>query len=218
MSLALISKTAWSASERMQLQRDRIRERQYTKIGKLTTILLERQMSTAGMSQSRPRYSSPHIKPEWVSRGMEPFSEWQASAWVLLTLDWLHHRHAPTLAISSDRNDLLLPRGLAPLPNIPDPLWVPKQPGEVAPRMPQKLEDRASGRIREKNGRTWLIFQPLTELCVFLGVADKWGFGRIRCATDPADHTHAALLVDPAEPDREGYFPAFFLGGTFQAG
>jgi hypothetical protein len=217
MTTAILTTPTWTASERMKVQRERIRERQYTKIGKLTTVLIERQMSTRGMSQAKALYSHPDGY-KYVTPGMEPFSEWQAKAWALMTLDWLHFKHAGVIALSADRNDLLLPQGLAPLPPIPQAGYVPKRPGDQPPRVPQKIEDRACGRIRERNGRTWLVIQPLTELCLFIGRADHIGFGRIRCTTNPADHTHMALLVDPDDRDREGYCPAFFLGGSFQAG
>jgi hypothetical protein len=213
---AIITNPTFTLADRLQIQRDRIRDRQYRKIGLLTTIVLERQLSTKGMSQSKPRFSSPD-GAKYCPAGMEPFSAWQAAAWVNLTLEWLHHRNGSLLAISADRNDLLLPMGLSPLPQIPDPLWIPKKPGDVAPRIRQKLEDRAYGQIRERNGRLWLIFQPLTELCVAIGAGKDSGFGKIRCVTDPADHTHSALLVDP-EPDRDGRMEAHFVGGSFQSG
>jgi hypothetical protein len=178
--------------------------------------VLERQMSTVGMSQSRPRFSSPegykHCKP-----GMEPFSEWQMKAWASMTLEYLHPSKAPELAISDDRHDLLLPFGLKPLPDIPDPMFVPRAIGEIAPRVKQKLEDRACGQIKARNGRMWLVFQPISELCVCIGGA-RGGFGRIVCKTDPADRTHAALLVDPDPIDRDGNLQAHFIGGSFQAG
>jgi len=215
---AIITSPTWTATERMKVQLDRVRARQYTKIGKLTTLLLERQMPTTGISQSKSRYSNPDGY-KYVSPGMEPFSAWQANAWARLTLDWLHHKHAGVLALSADRNDLLLPQGLAPLPDIPDPAWVgPKKLGEVPPRIPQLIEDRACGRIRDRAGRTWLVIRPLTEACLFLGIGDKCGFGRIRFTTSSADSTCAALLVDPQDPDRDGFLPAFFVGGSFQAG
>lgn len=217
-SAAIITQPTFTLADRMEIQRKRVRNLEYVNIGKLTTIVQERQISTSGISQSKPRWSNPeqariHARDKNFDA---PFSEWQAKTWVNLTLEWLHHAKGPLLAISKDRNDLLLPFGLTPLPNIPDPLWIPKQAGDVAPRVPQKLEDRACGRIRERNGRWWLLFQPLTELCVCIGGA-KGGFGRIRCVTDPADHTHSALLVDP-EPDNSGRMEAHFVGGSFQAG
>lgn len=217
-SAAIITAPTFTLADRLAIQRKRIQDRDYVKIGKLTTVVMERQMPTAGISQSKPRWSNPEqAKIHARDKNFDaPFSSWQANAWVNLTLEWLHHKNGPLLAISKDRNDLLLPFGMNPLPNIPDPLWIPKQAGAVAPRVPQKLESRACGQIRERNGRLWLIFQPLTELCVVIGGA-KGGFGRISCVTDPTDHTHSAFLVDP-EPDKEGRMEAHFVGGSFQAG
>jgi hypothetical protein len=215
-SAAVITTNTFTLADRLQIQRERIRDRQYRKVGLLTTIVLERQMSTKGMSQSKPRFSSPN-GAQYCPPGMEPFSAWQANAWVNLTLEWLHYRNGSLLAISADKNDLLLPMGLSKLPQIPDPLWIPKVAGEVAPRVEQKLETRACGQIKERNGHRWLIFQPLTELCVAVGSGKDSGFGRIRCVTDPADHTHSALLVDP-EPDSDGRMAAHFVGGSFQSG
>jgi hypothetical protein len=102
---------------------------------------------------------------------MEPFSEWQMKAWASMTLEYLHPSKAPELAISDDRHDLLLPFGLKPLPDIPDPMFVPRAIGEIAPRVKQKLEDRACGQIKARNGRMWLVFQPISELCVCIGGA-----------------------------------------------
>lgn len=195
----------------MRIQEERCRDKEWIRVGRLTTVVLERQMSTRGMSASKPRYSSPAAARMNISESLKPFSEWQAQAWSRLTLDWLSYKNAPILGISRDRNDLLLPHGITPLPNIPDPLWVPSQAGEVTPRVPQRLEDRAYGKLKARDGRVYLVFQPVIELCVFVGQG-AGGFGRIRCMTDPADGTHSALLID--EKSMQG----FFVGGSFQAG
>lgn len=220
-----IPKSHWTLTGRLKIQQERIRDRQYQKIARLTTIVMEKQMSTRGISQARrfDRCSNPtEVKRQFaagqLSEQMLPLDSWQSMAWVNMTLDWLGHRDAPLLAISLDRNDLLLPNGLTPLPNIPDPTFVPKAAAEIAPRIPQKLEDRACGRIRDRiSGKTYLIFQPLTELQVMCGGGKESGFGRIRCVTDPADGTHAALLINQ-EPDNEGRMEAYFVGGSFLAG
>jgi hypothetical protein len=132
MATAIITKPTFTLADRMKIQRDRVADRQYKNIGFLTTVVQERQMSTRGMSQSRSfdRCSNPTEMRKLASQGMVdeamlPLSSWQMRAWALLTLDWLHWRKAPLLAISSDRNDLLLPFGLTPLPDIPDPDFVP---------------------------------------------------------------------------------------------
>lgn len=224
----IITRPTFTLADRMRIQRERIAAKEYKNIGFLTTVVQERQMSTRGLSQSRSvdRCSNPTevgklLSTGGIDPGMLPLSPWQMKAWALLTLDWLHHNKAPLLSISHDRNDLLLPYGLTPLPDIPDPAFVPGpvlvgKTNEV-PRIPQLLEDRACGQIKERSGRRWLVFQPLTELCVTIGKGRDSGFGRIKCMTDPADRTHACLLVDPV-PDDKGNYPAHFVGGSFHAG
>jgi hypothetical protein len=210
-------------ADKLRIQQERIRNREYQNFAILTTIVIERQLPTAGISQSRPRWQS--LEQEKIfSQGkqsgvMAPFSEWQAATWVNLTLDWLTHRNGPKIAISRDKNDLLLPQGLTPLPSIPDPLWIPKKAGDIAPRIEQKIESRACGRIRDSRGKWFLVIQPLTELCVMVGSQDikKGGFGKIKCITDPATHLKAALLVNPDPMDREGNLEAYFASGAFMA-
>lgn len=211
----------FTLTDKLRIQQERIRNREYQTFAVLTTIVLERQLDTKGLSQSQPRWGNAE-QARMASRGdlrqMAPFSEKQATLWFNLTLEWLSHRNGPKLAISRDKNDLLLPHGLTPLPRIPDPLWTPKNPGEIAPRVEQKLESRACGRIRDRiSGKWFLVFQPLTELCVMCGGARE-GFGRIRCITDPATKLHASLLVNPDPMDREGHLEAYFASGAFQAG
>lgn len=216
-SAAIITKPTFTLADRLQIQRDRVEKQEFRWIGMLTTVVLERQMSTKGMSSSKPRFSGGAAGAKYCVPGMEPFSQWQANAWAKCTLEWLHFRNASRLAISLDRHDLLLPMGLAPLPDIPDPNWIPKKAGDVAPRIPQLLEDRACGQIKDRNGKRWLIFQPVTELCVAIGAGKDSGFGKIKCKTDPTDSTHSALLVHP-EPHSDGFLEAHFVGGSFHAG
>ncbi len=218
---AIIIKDTFTLTDKLKIQQERIRNREYITFAVLTAMVIERQLSTAGISQSRPRWSNPEqAKIHARDKNFDPpFSEWQATTWVNLTLDWLSHKKGPKLAISRDKNDLLLPHGLAPLPQIPDPLWTPKKAGDVAPRIEQKLESRACGRIRDRiSGKWFLVFQPLTELMVMCGHGEKSGFGRIRCVTDPATHLHASLLVNPDPVDRSGNLEAYFASGAFQAG
>jgi hypothetical protein len=210
-SAAIITESTFTLADRIKIQQQYIRERKYTRIGRLTTIVMERQLPTRGMSQSRPRYSDPRAAKMDLNDSLKPFSEWQMKTWASMTLDWLTHKNAPMLAVSLDRNDLLLPAGLTPLPKIPDPLWIPKRAGDVAPRVEQTLESRAYGQIKTKDGHRWLVFQPITELCLFLGQGNG-GFGRIRGVTSPYDHTHLSLLVDPET--MQGYFAS----GSFEAG
>jgi hypothetical protein len=218
---AIITRNTFTLTDKLKFQQRCIRERQYTRIGPLTTIVLERQLPTAGISQSKPRWQNAEQEKVFNrdKNFSPPFSEWQAANWVLLTLDWLTHTKAPRLAVSADRNDLLLPMGLTPLPSIPDPLWTPKKAGDIAPRVEQKLESRACGRIRDRiSGKWFLVFQPLTELMVLCGKGQDSGFGRIKCVTDPATRLHPSLLINPDPMDRFGNLEAYFASGAFQAG
>jgi hypothetical protein len=223
-SATIITTSGITLTDRIRIQQQRIRDREYTRIGRLTTVVMERQLPTAGISQSSPRWANAEQRKQFEQAPANakpfhaPFSEWQSVNWVNLTLDWLGHKTAPILAISMDRNDLLLPLGLTPLPKIPDPLWIPRKADDIAPRVEQKLESRACGTIKDRiSGKTYAIFQPLTELQVMCGGGKDSGFGRIKCATDPADHTHAALLVN-IEPESDGSLEAYFVGGAFHAG
>jgi hypothetical protein len=214
---SIICKPTFTLTDRIRIQQQRIQDRDYVRIGKLTCVVWEAQRSTAGSSQS--------------SDVTGAFSKWQRKTWSSMTLDWLSHNNAPIIAISRDRNDLLIPFKLPPLPDIPDPRWSGFKKAPAAdcvnpqvPRIPQLLAncpvvgDRACGRITDRvSGKTYLIFQPLTELQVMCGGGKESGFGRIKCGTDPADRTHSALLVN-IEPDNEGRLEAYFVGGSFHAG
>jgi hypothetical protein len=217
-SAAIVTGSSLTLTDRIKIQEKRIRDRDYVQIGKLTTVVWEGQRSTVGMSQDK-------------GPGGDAFGKWKRKTWASVTLDWLTHRNAPIIAISRDRHDLLLPFKLDPLPDIPDPRWGGFQSAPAAdctkpevPRIAQLLAgcpvvgDRACGQIKDRiSGKTYLIFQPLTELQVMCGRGKDSGFGRITCMTDPADHTHSALLIN-TEPDREGKLEAYFVGGSFHAG
>jgi hypothetical protein len=219
-SAAVIIKSTVTLTDRLRIQQERIRNREYKPIGKLTCVVWEGQRSAYGLSQDR-------------APGLDAFGKWKRKAWSSITLDWLNHTNAPILAVSLDRNDLLLPFKLAPLPQIPDPRWMGFKVEDVpdagcadakVPRIPQPFAgcpvvgDRACGQITDRvSGKTFLIFQPLTELQVLCGKGKESGFGRIKFCTDPVDHTHGALLVN-TEPDSEGMSEAYFVGGMFHAG
>lgn len=218
---AVIVKGSFTLTDRLKIQQQRIRDRQYRQIGRLTCVVWEAQRNSEGLSQSRDLGSG-------VATG---FGQWKRKTWCSMTLDWLSHKNAPIIAISHDRNDLLLPFKLTRLPDIPDPRWGGFTVAPAAdctkpevPRIPQLLAgcpvvgDRACGQIKDRiSGKTYLIFQPLSELQVMCGGGKDSGFGRIRCGTCPAERTHSALLVNP-EPDSEGLLEAYFVGGSFHAG
>lgn len=221
-SAAIVTGNPFTLTDRIKIQQDMIRQGNYQKIGKLTCAVWEGQRDTRGMSQSK----------DIGSGMMAGFGQWKRKTWASCTLDWLSHKNAPILAVSRDRNNLLLPFKLNALPDIPDPRW----PGfAVAPAANAKnpdipriaqlfagcpvVGDRACGQIKDRiSGKTYLIFQPLTELQVMCGGGLKEsGFGRITCMTCPSDRTHAALLVE-IHPDSEGKYEAYFVGGSFHAG
>jgi hypothetical protein len=205
-------------ADRMKFQDEMIRDRKYKIIGRLTAVLFEAQRSTKGLSQSRPRYANA-AQSQGLPASLVPFSSAQAKLWSSVTLDWLTHKDAPIIAISSDLQDLLLPSGMVPLPDIPDPRWTPKTAGELAPRIPQLLTgcpvvgDRVRDKLTDRNGRVYGVLHPIKELQVML-MGAIGTFARIRATVD-AEGTHMALLIDDSNPERlQGYF----VGGKFQFG
>ena len=218
-SATIISKPTFTLADRLKIQQETARNRSYVVIGRLTSVVFEAQRSTAGLSQSKPRYHNSE-QAHLVTDAMKPFSQRQAELWASITLDWLGYKDAPMLAISRDQRDLLLPMGMTPLPKIPDPRWTPKKATDIAPRIPQLLVgcpvvgDRVRDKITDRAGRIYGVIHPITELCVMLQ-GQQGGFARIRGGVDPADGTHLSLLIDDSNPEHlEGYF----VGGRFTLG
>jgi len=216
---AVLTRPTFTLADRLRIQQERSRDREYTVVGRLTSVLFEAQRNTSGLSQARRRYANSE-QSKYIDGPMAPFSEKQTVLWCSITLDWLTHKNAPIIAVSRDRQDLLLPLGMTPLPDIPDPRWVPKTAGEIAPRIPQRLTgcpvvgDRVTDKITSRDGRCYGVLHPIVELQIMLAGV-QGGFGRIRGLVDPADGTHLALLIDDSEP---GQMRAFFVGGKFQLG
>lgn len=216
---SVLTRPTFTLADRLKIQTDRRRDRDYIMVGRLTTIIFEGQRDTSGLSQARARYRDSE-QAKHLSEAMTPFSEKQTVLWASITLDWLTHKNAPMIAVSRDRQDLLLPQGMPALPDIPDPRWVPKTAGETAPRIPQLLTgcpvvgDRVQDKITSRDGRVYGVLHPIKELCIMLaGVSG--GFGRVRGYVDPSDGTHLALLIDDSNPHQmQGYF----VGGKFQFG
>src|SRR6266478_4405993 len=103
---AIITRNTFTLTDKLKIQQQRIRDKQYVRVGPLTTIVIERQLPTAGISQSKPRWQN-REQEKIFNRDKNfaaPFSQWQMENWVLLTLDWLTHTKAPQLAVSADRN------------------------------------------------------------------------------------------------------------------
>jgi len=231
---SIVTRSTFTLADRLKIQQETARSNKHIVIGRLTAIVFEAQRSTVGLSQSHARWQNARQAREFEGQpGMHPMSEMQAKLWAGISLDWLTHDNAPVIAISSDRQDLLLPFGLPPLPSIPDPRWMPRHArhacpksaikgckGCVPPRIPQLLTgcpvvgDRVRDMIKDRTGHVFGVLHPITELCVLMGGA-QGGFGRIRGRVDPTDGTHLSLLIDDSNPEQlEGYF----VGGRFQLG
>jgi len=220
-SASVITSAPFTLTDRLKIQQDHIRRGDYTKIGKVTCVVWEGQKDTRGLSQDK----------QLGTGMMAGFGRFKRQLWQSCTLDWLNHNNAPILAVSRDRNDLLLPFKLNALPDIPDPRWkgfatapAASEKNPEIPRIPQLFAgcpvvgDRACGTIKDRiSGKTYLIFQPLLELQVMCGKGKDSGFGRIRWMTCPATHLHGALLVE-IHPDSDGKHEAYFVGGSFIAG
>jgi hypothetical protein len=218
-SATILTKPTFTLADRLKIQQSSARDKQYTVIGRLTSVVFEAQRSVAGLSQSKPRYAN-EFQAHQVSEAMKPFSQRQTELWYSITLDWLTHKNAPLLAVSRDQKDLLLPFGMPPLPDLPDPRCVSKVATDVIPRIPQLLTgcpvvgDRVTDKITSRGGKVYGVLHPVTELCVMLG-GGQGGFARIRGLVDPGDGTHLSLLINDDNPERmEGWF----VGGRFQLG
>ncbi len=229
---SVLTRPTFTLADRMRIQTDVIRNKQYVVIGRLTSVVWEAQRDLTGFSQSLPRYANSR-QASLVSDALKPFSEAQTRIWSSITLDYLGYKNAPLLAISRDQKDLLLPAGLSPLPPIPDPRWMPRHAQHacpksvskgcadcVAPRIPQKLTgcpvvgDRVKDMLKDRAGKCYGVIHPVLELCVMLG-GSQGGFGRIRGGVDPSDGTHLALVIDDSNPEQ---MQAYFVGGRFTFG
>lgn len=222
----MMSNTTFRLADRMKIQEETIRDRRYTIIGRLTSVLFEGQRKIKGYSQARPRWmnreqSKVENYPSAQSRdNAAPFSLEQLLLWSSITLDWLTNKNAPPIAISADKHDLLLPHGLTPLPAIPDPRWTPKRPTDTAPRIPQLLTgcpvvgDRVRDMIKDRTGKIYGVLHPIMQLQIMLG-GPQGGFGKISGGVDPTDGTHLALVIDDSNPES---MRAYFVGGRFQFG
>ena len=235
---ALFSPASFSIQDRLKIQAHMMRDRDYVIIGRLTAIHWEAQRDTRGLSQSRARYGhadGPRALEDAVKNrlmtarqadAMKPFSEKQTVLWASTTLDWLDAKRGPLIARSRDRKDFLLPEGLKPLPDIPDPRWMPEHSVSVcpqgssgcskcnAPRIPQLLTgcpvvgDRVQDKITSRQGHVFGILHPIKELSIVaFGVDGHGHFLRVRGGIDQIERIQPALLID--DDNR-----AFFVGGT----
>ena len=214
---------SFKVAERMRIQEEMIARRDYTVIGKLTAVLFEGNRSIRGLSQAKPRYYNDEQRKQLAGTNMAPFSLDQLLLWSSLCLDWLTNKNSPILAISRDKQDLLLPYGLTPLPPLPDPRWQPKCASDIAPRIPQLLTgcpvfgDRVREKITETGGETrgrvWGLIQPVVELSVMLSGVENC-FCKISGDT-ALDGTKPALLINDENPEhmRAHFIGKFRFGG-----
>ena len=202
---AIITGNSFRLEDRMKIQRDVIRRKDYTVFGRVSAIHWEAQRDTTGLSQSRPRYTNSNqvrVIEDAVRNGLisahqadaiKPFSEKQNILWQSLTLDWLGYTQGPLIARSRDHRDWLLPQGLSPLPPIPDPRFVPTHASSVCPkgkggcngcnppRIPQLLTgcpivgDRVEHRFTSRNGYTMGVLRRILELSVIVWAPDGTG-------------------------------------------
>lgn len=235
---AIFASNSFRLTDRIKIQCQAIRNKDYIVFGRLTAIHWAAQRDTTGLSQSRPRYSNSgqlaiiedavarKVLSERQADAMKPFSEKQNVLWQSTTLDWLGASCGPLIARSKDHRDWLLPAGLTPLPRIPDPRFVSKHSlascpkgkgceGCLAPRISQLytgcpvVGDRVQHKITSRDGYVMGILHPVLELSVVAWTPDGQGhFVRLRAGEDNVDRSRPALLLD--DQDR-----GFFVGGIF---
>lgn len=235
---AIFASNSFRLVDRIKIQCDKIRQKDYTIFGRLTAVHWAAQRDTTGLSGSRPRYSNSGqvgIIEDAVARkvlsarqadALKPFSEKQNILWQSTTLDWLDASRGPLIARSKDHRDWILPSGLTPLPPIPDPRFVSRHSlatcpkvsgckGCIAPRIPQRytgcpiVGDRVQHKITSRGGYVMGIVHPVLELSIVVWTPDGQGhFVRLRAGEDNVDRSRPALLID--DEDR-----GFFIGGVF---
>lgn len=222
----MIAKPDFTVAQRLDIQKETIRDRNYIPVGRLLSVIFEGPRDISGLSQSRPRYANA-TQANQIEDGMKPFSEVQARLFASISLDFLTYKQAPVLAVSRDKRDLLLPMGLGELPAIPDPRWTPAHAfaacpnskdgcqGCVAPRIPQLLTgcpvvgDRVRSKITARDGRVYGVISPVNQLMLFL-LSGQGHFFKIGGYPD-SDGSHLTLMIDDE-------MNGFFVGGRFQFG
>lgn len=223
---AIAANPTFTVSERIRVQEETIRERNYIPVGRLLSVVYEGPRNISGLSQSRPRYARASQAAS-TADAMKPMSEMQAKLFASISLDFLTYTNAPLLAVSRDKKDLLLPQGLGRLPAIPDPRFVPDHAlaacpiakggckGCIAPRIPQLLTgcpvvgDRVRNKITARDGRVYGVISPVNQLILFL-MAGQGHFLKVGGYAD-SDGSHLTLMIDD---DMRGYF----VGGRFVFG
>lgn len=236
---AIITGDTFRLQDRIKVQCETIRQRDYIVFGRVTAIHWAAHRDTTGLSQSRPRYSNAGQAAaieDAVSRklisaqqadALKPFSEVQNILWQSTTIDWLDAKRGPIIARSKDRRDWLLPQGLTPLPAIPDPRFVsthsavncPKGAGGctgcMAPRIPQLYTDcpivgsRVQHKITARNGYVMGVLHPVLELSVVAWAPD--GQGHFLKLRGGEDNVDRSMPALLIDDQDRG----FFVGGIF---
>lgn len=236
---AIFSGNNFRLQDRLKIQAQKIRDKDYTKFGRVTAIHWAAQRDCSGLSQSLPRYANPQqatafadavrdriLTPQQAD-ALKPFSEVQNILWQSTTLDWLDQKRGPIIALSKDKRDWLLPEGLTELPPIPDPRFVSTHAGSVCPkgkagcrgcnppRIPQLLTgcpyvgDRVQHKITARSGYVMGVLHPILELSVVSWGTD--GHGHFMKLKGASDNVdrHAPALL--IDDDNR----AFLVGGIF---
>lgn len=110
----------------------------------------------------------------------------------------------PMIARSKDYQDVLMPFGAKPFPDVPDPLWVRPagSPDATAPMLAQRMDDRAAAEFESPEG-TWKIFQPVLEIWFRRFDIADYGLIKFHRFMD----TQTALMINVGNRD------AYFVGG-----
>jgi hypothetical protein len=190
---AVVTRPTFLVAERIRIAREAIRQHRYIPMGKVLSIVIGASKGAAVPD------------PETMRVGDS------LSKRIPLALDWLGLMHnPPVLAYSEDNVDLLLPGGVSKLPDAPDPRHIPRSAADVAPRIPQRMEDRATGRIMDGDVTRYLVFSPVVQVAFIAAGEQKSGFGLIKGGKNPADHSRFTLLINPRSMN------AYFVGGTWE--
>lgn len=176
-----------------RIQDERIRTQDYRTLGRVVWVSMELQLD-----------HKPTLKEQYFQG----------------RFDW--QNNGPMLAISKDHADLLLPGGVTPLPDLPDPTWVPKVPTQAqledrnwkpqsAPMEKQSWLDRPCYRFNA-GGDVWVAYQPIMEIWFRpFGVPT---YAHVKCKPEGWGGVgrRTALLVNPKDGS------AHFYGGVFEIG
>lgn len=188
--------TEFDFSSVQQIQETRIRTQDYKPLGRVVWISMELQLD--------------HV-PTIAEKFFQGRFDFQ--------------NEGPLLAISKDFGDLLLPDGIRPLPEIPDPTWQPppiRQPTQEQladpnwhppvtkpPMVKQSWLDRpchSFGAGKE----VWVVYQPIVE--VWFRPFGVPTYAHVKCNPTAWGGKRTALLVQPETGK------AHFYGGVFEIG